>query len=62
MKYVIGFIDTDPDTGEEYPFVDICKCEHEWAANWIMGTLTRDLAENSDEPNREIKLKINENT
>lgn len=62
MKYIIGFVDIDPDTGQEYPFVKICECDGEWAANWIMGTLTRDLAENADEPNREIKLKTDENT
>jgi hypothetical protein len=62
MKFTIGFVDTDLDTGKEYPFVKICECENEWAANWIMGTLTRDLAENADEPNREIKLKTDENT
>lgn len=61
-KYIIGFVDTDPDTGEEYPFVKICECDEAWAANWISSTLKRDLAENADEPNREIKIKTNENT
>lgn len=56
-KFSIGYVDTDPDTGNRQPFVEICKCEHEWAANWIVSTLTRDLAEHSDEPNREIKIK-----
>lgn len=60
-KFIIGFVDTDPDTGEELPFVKICECEHDWAANWIVSTLKRDLSEHSDEPNREIKLKY-ENT
>ena len=59
---IIGFVDTDPDTGEEYPFVKICECEHEWAATWIISVLTRDLSEHSDEPNRQIKLRKNENT
>jgi hypothetical protein len=52
-KFSIGYVDTDPDTGSRQPFVEICKCEHEWAANWIVGDLTRDF----DEPNREIKIK-----
>jgi hypothetical protein len=60
-NFTIGFIDTDPDTGIEYPFVEMCKCEHEWAANWIVSVLKRDLGENADQPNREIKIK-NENT
>lgn len=59
--FSIGFVDTDPDTGEEQPFVELCKCEYEWAANWIVSTLTRDLAEHADEPNREIKIR-HENT
>jgi hypothetical protein len=62
MSFIIGFVDTDPDTGQDYPFVKICECDSDWAANWIMGTLTRDLAENADEPNRKIKLKTDENT
>jgi hypothetical protein len=61
-KFIIGFVDSDPDSGEHYPFVKICECDAEWAANWILGTLTRDLAENADGPNREIKIKTNENT
>ncbi|CAB4174587.1 hypothetical protein UFOVP972_56 [uncultured Caudovirales phage] len=60
-KIIIGFVDTDPDTGEEYTFVRLCECDGEWAANWIVATLKRDLAEHSDEPNREIKIKY-ENT
>ena len=61
-NFIIGFVDIDPDTGEEYPFVKICECDDERAANWISGTLARDLAENADDPNREIKIKTNENT
>lgn len=56
-NFIIGFVDVDPDTGEEYPFVKICECDEEWAATWIVSTLRRDLAEHSDEPNREIKIK-----
>lgn len=60
-RFTIGFVDTDPDTGEELPFVKVCECTEEWAVNWIVATLKRDLSEHSDEPNREIKIK-NENT
>lgn len=60
-KFTIGFVDIDPDTGEEYPFTKICECDEAWAANWIASTLRRDLSEHSDEPNREIKIKY-ENT
>jgi hypothetical protein len=60
-RIIIGFVDTDPDTGKEYPFVKICECDSEWTADWIASTLKRDLAEHSDEPNREIKIKY-ENT
>lgn len=56
-NFIIGFVDTDPDTGEEYPFIKICECGEEWAATWIVSTLRRDLAEHSDEPNREIKIR-----
>lgn len=59
-KFSIGYVDTDPDTGEEKPFVEICKCEYEWAANWITETLNKDLF-NNGEPNREIKIR-HENT
>ena len=62
MTFIIGFIDTDPDTGNKYPFVKLCDCEHTWAVDWIVSTLTRDLAEHSDNPNREIKIKTDENT
>jgi hypothetical protein len=61
-KFTIGYEDIDPDTGNAYPFVKICECEHEWAATWIISVLTRDLSEHSDEPNRQIKLRKNENT
>jgi hypothetical protein len=54
--FKIGYIDIDPDTGKEYPFVEICTCEHEWAVNWIVSTLSRDLMEHADNPNREIKI------
>lgn len=53
-NYLIQHVDTDPDTGEEYPAVTICQCEHEWAATLIHSTLTRELAEN-DFPNRTIR-------
>jgi hypothetical protein len=56
-KFTIGYEDIDLDTGNKYPFVKICECEHEWAATWIAGTLIRDLAENADEPTRQIKIK-----
>jgi hypothetical protein len=62
MKFTIGFVDTDPDTGEEYPFVKMCDCDSDWAANWIVSVLKRDLGEHADQPNREIKLKTDENT
>jgi hypothetical protein len=61
-RIIIGFVDTNPDTGEEYPFVKMCECEHEWAVTWIVSVLKRDLGENADQPNREIKIKTNENT
>jgi hypothetical protein len=57
-KYIIGIVDTDPDTGKEYPFIKVCETGSEHMCNWIAGTLRRDLAEHSDEPNREIKIKI----
>ena len=57
-KYIIGFVDIDPDTGHEYPFVKICETESEHMCNWISGTLKRDLMEHADDPNREIKINI----
>jgi hypothetical protein len=59
-NFKIGYVDTDPDTGEENPFVKICECEYEWAANWLTETLNKDLF-NNGEPNREIKIE-HENT
>jgi hypothetical protein len=55
-NYIIGFVDIDPDTGHKYPFVKICETADEYMANWIAGTLARDLMENADQPNREIKI------
>lgn len=60
-SFIIGFMDTDPDTGEELPFIKICECTEEWAAKWIFSTLTQDFHEYSDDPNREIIL-THENT
>jgi len=57
-KFVIGFVDIDPDTGFKYPFVKICETEDEYMCNWISGTLKRDLMENADQPNREITFRI----
>jgi hypothetical protein len=45
-NYLIQYIDTDPDTGLDYQAVDICQCEHEWAATLVHSTLARELAEN----------------
>jgi hypothetical protein len=56
-KIMIGYIDTDPDTGEDYPYNPICETECEYMANWIVGTLSRDLGENADQPNRRIVIK-----
>ena len=55
-KYSIGFVDINPNTGHEYPFVKICETYTEEMCNWVAGTLTRDLWEHSDDPNREIKI------
>lgn len=57
--YSIGFVDTDPDTGEKYPFKTICWTTSDTSANWIASTLTRDLWEHADNPNREIIIKSN---
>jgi hypothetical protein len=55
-RYSIGFVDINPDTGEKYPFVKICEVYTEEMCNWVAGTLTRDLWEHADNPNREIKI------
>jgi hypothetical protein len=56
-KFIIGYVDTNPDTGEDYPFYTICECDSEYMCNWIVSTLRRDLKEHSDEPNRRIEIK-----
>lgn len=56
ITYTIGFVDTDPDTGEKYPFKAICWTNSDTSANWIASTLTRDLWEHA-EPNRDIVIK-----
>lgn len=53
-KFIIGCIDIDPDTGNEYPFVKICETETEQISNWLVDVLSKDL---SDEPNRRIVIK-----
>lgn len=53
-KHIISFVDIDPDTGKRYLPVKICECESIEATTWIAGTLTRDLYEHADDPNREI--------
>jgi hypothetical protein len=58
MKYEIGFVDIDPDTGHRYPFSKICETDSPEMCNWIVGTLKRDLAEHADNPNREIHFKV----
>ena len=35
-KIMIGYIDTDPDTGEDYPYNPICETDSEYMANWIV--------------------------
>jgi hypothetical protein len=50
----IGYVDTNPETREKYLPVKICECESPEMANWVSSTLTRDLYEHADDPNREI--------
>jgi hypothetical protein len=56
-KFIIGYVDTNPDTGVDYPFCTICETDSEYMCNWVVSTLSRDLREHSDEPNRRIAIK-----
>jgi hypothetical protein len=53
-KFIIGCVDTDPDTGSDYSFVKICETETEQICNWLVDVLSKDLL---DEPNRRIVIK-----
>lgn len=57
-NYLIQYIDLDPDTGLDYPAIDICQCEHEWAATLVHSTLARELAENEFINRRIVTIKL----
>lgn len=57
VNFIIGCVDTDPDTGFDYPFVKICETETKQICDWLVDVLSKDL---SEEPNRRIVVKNNE--
>ena len=57
MNYEIGFVDIDPDTGFESPFVRICETDEKYMCLWTMGALKRNLMDVADQPNREIRVR-----